>query len=109
VPAADLLGHRYQLLLEQSTHALTQVYLPDIDGAVAVAFTAADRVEEFVASLPMQVRSLADITVVDGPQLFDMMRGIGAAGLVINAGSDDQTALTMQDIADIAASHAVPM
>jgi hypothetical protein len=109
VPAADLLGHRYQLLLEQDTHALTQVYLPDIDGAVAVAFTAADRVEEFVASLPMQVRSLADITVVEGPQLFDMMRGIGAAGLVINAGSDDQTALTMQDIADIAASHAVPM
>jgi hypothetical protein len=101
VPAAELLSHRYQLLLEQSTHALAQVYLPDIDGAVAVSFTAADRVEEFVASLPMQARPLADITVVDGRQLFDMMRGMGAAGLVINAGSDDQTALTREDIADI--------
>ena len=109
VPAAELLGHRYQLLLEQSTHALAQIYLPDIDGALAVCFTAADRVEEFVASLPISARSLADIAVVDGPQVFDMMRGIAAAGLVINAGSDDQTALTREDIADIAASRAVPL
>ena len=51
-PAAELLGHRYQLLLEKATQALAQIYLPDIDGAVAVSFTATDRVEEFVASLP---------------------------------------------------------
>jgi hypothetical protein len=109
VPAAELLRHRYQLLLEQSTHALAQIYLPDIDGAVAVTFTAADRVEEFVASLPVSARTLADIAVVDGSQLFDMMRGIGAAGLVINAGSDDQTALTREDIAEIGASRSAPL
>jgi hypothetical protein len=109
VPAAELLGHRYQLLLEKAAHALVQIQLPDIDGGVAVAFTAADRVEEFVASLPMQARPLADIAFVDGQQLFDMMRGIGAAGLVINAGSDDQTALTREDIADIASSRSVPL
>lgn len=108
VPAAELLGHRYQLLLEQSTHALAKIYLPDIDGVVAVAFTATDRVEEFVASLPMQTRGQADIAEVGGAQLFDMMRGIGAAGLVINAGSDDQTALTREDIAEIALSRSVP-
>jgi hypothetical protein len=109
VPAAELLSHRYQLLLEQSTHALAQIYLPDIDGALAVTFTAADRVEEFVASLPVSARTLADIAVVDGSQLFDMMRGIGAAGLVINAGSDDQTALTREDIAEIGASRSAPL
>ena len=108
-PVIELLGHRYQLLLEKATHALAQIYLPDIDGVVAVAFTATDRVEEFVASLPMQARSLADIAVVDGPQLFDMMRGIGAAGLVVNAGSDDQTALTREDIAEIASARSVPL
>jgi hypothetical protein len=109
VPAAELLGHRYQLLLEKATQALAQIYLPDIDGAVAVSFTATDRVEEFVASLPMQARPLADIAVVEGWQLFDMMRGIGAAGLVINAGSDDQTALTREDIAEIASSRSVQL
>lgn len=109
VPAAELLAHSYQLLLEKSTHGLAQIALPDIDGVVAVCFTAADRVEEFVASLPMQARSLADIAVVGGAQLFDMMRGIGAAGLVINAGSDDQTALTREDIADIVTARSVPL
>lgn len=105
VPAAELIGHRYQLLLERDTRALAQIHLPDIDGAVSVGFTAADRVEEFVASLPMDIRGLADAATVDGPQLFDMLRGIGAAGLVINAGSDDQTALTREDIADIIAAR----
>jgi hypothetical protein len=101
VPAAELICHRYHLLLERPTRSLAQIHLPDIDGAHSVCFTAADRFEEFLASLPAQVRPLADIAVVDGPQLFDMMRGIGAAGLVINAGSDDQTALAREDLAEI--------
>ena len=101
VPSAALLGHTYQLLLEKSSHALAQIFLPDIDGAVAVAFTATDRAEEFVSSLPPPTRPLADLAPLAGTQLFEMMRGVGAAGLVINAGSDDQTALTREDITDI--------
>jgi hypothetical protein len=103
-PAGALLGHTYQLLLEQSNHTLAQVYLPDIDGAVAVAFTASDRAEEFVACLPRDARPLADVAPLAGHQLFDMMRSVGAAGLVINAGSDDQTALTREDITEILSS-----
>ncbi len=102
VPAGELRSHRYHLLLEKATHTLTQVFLPDIDGAVAVCFTAADRAEEFIASLPLEARPLADLAQVDGTQLFAMMRGVGAAGVVVNAGSDDQTALTGEDIAEIA-------
>jgi hypothetical protein len=102
-PMAELLEHRYHLLLERPSHALAQVYLPDIDGAVSVSFTATDRAEEFIASLPPDARPLAELTPIDGPQLFAMMRGVGAAGLVVNAGSDDQTALTREDIAEIAA------
>lgn len=105
-PAAALLGHTYQLLLEKETHALAQVFLPDIDGAVAVAFTATDRAEEFVSGLPMAARPLADLAPLAGTQLFEMMRGVGAAGLVVNAGSDDQTALTREDIAEILAAPA---
>jgi hypothetical protein len=103
-PAAALLGHTYQLLLEQSNRSLAQVYLPDIDGAVAVAFTATDRAEEFISSLPIPTRPLADLAPLGGHQLFEMMRGVGAAGLVINAGSDDQTALTREDITEILSS-----
>jgi len=103
-PAAALLGHTYQLLLEQATRSLAQVYLPDIDGAVAVAFTASDRAEEFVSCLPRETRPLADLAPLAGHQLFEMMRSVGAAGLVINAGSDDQTALTREDITEILSS-----
>jgi hypothetical protein len=105
VPAVQLLGHHYQLLLEKSSHALAQIFLPDIDGAVAVGFTAADRAEEFIASLPIETRPLADLAPLAGTQLFEMMRGVGAAGMVINAGSDDQTALTREDIAEILAAN----
>ncbi len=63
---------------------------------------------EFVASLPLDIRTLADAATVDGPQLFDMLRGIGAAGLVINAGSDDQTALTA-NIAEIIAARSAAL
>jgi hypothetical protein len=101
VPVAELLSHRYHLLLEKASRAMVSVHLPDIDGAVNVCFTAADRVEEFIASLPPPARSLADLAVVEGPALFETMRGVGAAGLVVNAGSDDQTALTSDDIAEI--------
>jgi hypothetical protein len=102
VPAADLLAHRFLLLVERANHALAQVYLPDIDGAVAVCFTATDRFGEFTASLPPPNRAQADVAEVPGPQLFDMLRGVGAAGLIVNAGSDDQTALSREDIAEIA-------
>ncbi len=100
-PAADLLAHRYLLLVERPSRSLAQTYLPEIDGAVAVCFTAADRASEFTSSLPPPARPLADLAEMDGPQLFEMLRSVGAAGLVVNAGSDDQTALTREDIADI--------
>lgn len=109
VPAGDLLAHRYYLLLEKATRGLAQIYLPDIDGAVAVCFTAGDRAEEFIASLPREARPLADLGQLEGPQLFDMMRGVGAAGLVVNAGSDDQTALAREDIADIVEFRSVTL
>jgi hypothetical protein len=38
--------------------------------------------------------------------MFEMLRGVGAAGLVVNAGSDDQTALTREDILEIVANPA---
>jgi hypothetical protein len=103
VPVADLLGHRYQLLVDRDTQAPAQIFLPEIDGIVAVCFTANDRTDEFLASLPPATRPLAEIAPADGPGLFDLVRTMGAAGVVINAGSDDQTALTRDDIADILA------
>jgi hypothetical protein len=101
VPVADLLAHRYLMLVERANHGLAQIYLPDIPGAVVVCFTATDRADEFMASLPPSARPLADLADVAGPQLFEMMRGVGAAGLVVNAGSVDQTALTREDIAEV--------
>jgi hypothetical protein len=101
VPSRDLLAHRYQLLIEKDTQAPAQVFLPEIDGVVAVCFTAVDRMAEFVASLPTDARPLADTARVDGPGLFELVRTMGAAGVVINAGSDDQTALTSDDIGEI--------
>jgi hypothetical protein len=106
-PTAELRRHRYHLLVEQRTQAVAQIFLPDIDGAVAVCFTATDRVEEYLASLPPQMRSEADFPPIEGPQLFDLMRGMAAAGLVINAGSDDQTALTGEDITEIVSAAPV--
>jgi hypothetical protein len=104
----DLLAHRYHLLLEKATHGLAQIYLPDVDGAVGVCFTASDRAQEFLSSLPREARASAGFARIDGRQLFEMMRGIGAAGLVVNAGSGDQTALTGEDIADIVAPRSMP-
>ncbi len=101
VPASDLLAHQYHLLIEKDSRAPSQVFLPEIDGVVAVCFTATDRFAEFLASLPMGARTLADTSHVDGPGLFELIRTMGAAGVVINAGSDDQTALTRDDIAEI--------
>jgi hypothetical protein len=100
-PRSELLTHRFQLLIERDTQAPAQVFLPDIDGVVAVCFTASDRTAEFVASLPPGARPLAEVTAVEGRALFELVRNMGAAGVVINAGSDDQTALTPEDIAEI--------
>jgi hypothetical protein len=100
-PVADLLAHRYHLLVDRETQAPAKVFLPEIDGIVAVCFTAGDRAAEFVASLPASARELAEIAPLDGPGLFDLVRTMGAAGVVVNAGSDDQTALTRDDIAEI--------
>ncbi|HEX6870502.1 MAG TPA: hypothetical protein VF163_05340 [Micromonosporaceae bacterium] len=108
VPVAELLHHRYHLLLEQATQTLAQIRLPEIAGAVAVCFTATDRAEEFVASLPARARPLAELAMVDGPRMFDLMREVGTAGLVINAGSDDQTALTADDLAEIMDAQGTP-
>ncbi len=101
VPAADLLGHRYQLLIDQQIQAPAQVFLPEIEGMVAVCFTAGDRMSEFVAGLPPAARVLAEAAPVDGRSLFELVRTMGAAGVVVKAGSDDQTALTSDDIAEI--------
>jgi hypothetical protein len=101
VPKADLLGHRYHLLIDTQTQAPAQVFLPEIDGVVTVCFTATDRTAEFLAGLPPAARPFAETTAIDGPGLFDLVRTMGAAGVVINAGSDDQTALTNEDILEI--------
>jgi hypothetical protein len=105
VPIADLLGHRYHLLIDRESQAPAKVFLPEIDGIVAVGFTATDRTAEFVASLPAAARQLAEIAPLEGPGLFDLVRTMGAAGIVINAGSDDQTALTRDDVAEILAGR----
>lgn len=101
MPRSELLNHRFQLLIERELQAPAQVFLPDIDGVVAVCFTASDRTAEFVASLPPPTRGLADIAPIEGRGLFELVRTMGAAGVVINAGSDDQTALTSEDITEI--------
>jgi len=101
VPVADLLAHRYQLLIDKEKGGPAQVFLPEIDGLFAVCFTAADRTAEFVASLPPAAQHLADVAPVDGRQLFEAVRSMGAAGLVVNAGSADQTALTEDDLTEI--------
>lgn len=106
VPARDLLEHRFHVLLERSSRAVAQIFLPDIEGVVAVCFTATDRAEEFIASLPRETRPQAEIAPVNGPQMFEMMRDLGVSGLVVNAGSDDQTALTRDDILEVIASRA---
>jgi hypothetical protein len=105
-PAADLLAHRYQLLIDKETGGPAQVVLPEIDGVFAVCFTAADRTSEFVAGLPIPARPLADVAPIDGRQLFETVRSMGAAGLVVNAGSDDQTALTEDDLAEVIQARA---
>src|SRR5690606_22801641 len=48
VPVAQLRAHRFYLLVEKATQSITKVSLPDIDGVVAVCFTANDRIEEYV-------------------------------------------------------------
>jgi hypothetical protein len=101
VPAGDLLGHHYQLLIDKQTQAPAQVLLPEIDGVVMVCFTAGDRTAEFVAGLPATARAFAETSPVEGRAMFELVRTTGAAGVVINAGSDDQTALTGADIAQI--------
>jgi hypothetical protein len=101
VPAGDLLGHHYHLLVDTQTHSPAQVFLPEIDGVVAVCFTATDRTAEFVSGLPAAARPFAETSPVEGRALFELVRTMGAAGVVINAGSDDQTALTGEDIAEI--------
>jgi hypothetical protein len=106
-PAAELRSHRFHLLLDKAAQGVAQVTLPDIDGTVGVCFTATDRLAEYMSSLPPPVRHLPDFAPIDGPQLFELMRSLGAAGLVVNAGSDDQTALTGEDIAEIVASASV--
>jgi hypothetical protein len=109
VPVPELLAHRFHLLLERRTQEVAQIRLPDIDGAVAICFTAEDRAEEFMANLPPPARPQADLTLVPGSRLFDLVRGVGVAGLVVNAGSDDQTALSGDDIAELAGRAAAPL
>jgi hypothetical protein len=101
VPTTDLLGHHYHLLVDQQTQAPAQVFLPEMDGVVAVCFTASDRTAEFVAGLPAGARPFAETSLVEGRSLFDLVRTMGAAGAVVNAGSDDQTVLTTEDIGQI--------
>lgn len=104
-PIADLLAHRYHLLVDRQTQAPARVFLPEIDGIVTVCFTATDRIAEFLASLPAAARPLAEIAPLDGPGLFDLARTMRAAGVVVNAGSVDQTALTREDIDDLLAAR----
>jgi hypothetical protein len=106
-PALELLGHRYHVLLERPTQVRAEIHLPDLGGPFAVCFTAADRIDEFLQSLPPAARPLADISSIDGPRLFDLLYEAGVTGLVVNAGSDDQTALSREDIAAVASLRSV--
>jgi hypothetical protein len=105
IPIPELVGHRYRLLVENPNRAVAQIFLPEISGAVSVCFTASDRAAEFLDSLPAPARNHAGLVDIPGAQLFDMLRGVHAAGLVVNAGAVDQTALTSDDIAEIASRH----
>lgn len=104
VPVAALRRHRFHLLVEAPNQTVVQVMLPEI-GAVAVCFTATDRIAEYLASLPPAVRLAADFVAIDGPRLFELVRGFDAAGIIINAGSDDQTALAAEDIIEIVSAE----
>lgn len=107
VPVGELLAHRYELLVEKDTKSPAQIFLPEIDGQVAVCFTAPDRTAEFLSSLPGPARPLAEVVPIEGPQLFEMLRSMSAAGVIVNAGSDDQTALTREDLAEVANARSV--
>ncbi len=102
VPAAQLLDHTYQLLLEELSQAPVRVFLPDHDGSFAVCFTAADRADEFTLGLPMEIRPARALATVDGLALFGRLGDGEASGLVINAGSDDQVILGRDEVASIA-------
>jgi hypothetical protein len=106
VPVRELLAHRFHLLVDGPTRSIAQVVLPELDGHLAVCFTAPDRAEEFARHLSPAIRPLAEFTPIDGPQLFDTIRGIGSSGLVVNAGSEEQTALTREDLAEISVRRA---
>lgn len=94
LPIARLLAHStYQVLLVNSENALTMVDIPGVEGQLAVSFTAGDRAEDFLEALPDPVRETAGLVEVDGPQLFGLLREVGAGGLVINAGPRQEVLL----------------
>ena len=105
LPTAELRAYRaYQLLLDKSGNALTEIEVPGIDGSFAVAFTAPDRAGEFLASLPPGARASAALAVADGPEMFEMLVEMGVAGLVLNAGAEQQTALLRPDLVALASA-----
>jgi hypothetical protein len=99
LPVAELRAYRaYQLLLDKSGNALTEIGVPGVDGTFVVCFTAPDRAGGFLASLPPGARASAALAVADGPEMFEMLVELGVAGLVLNAGSEHQTALLRPDL-----------
>jgi hypothetical protein len=99
IPVSDLRSHRrYLLLLTQPGNGLLMIEPSRGGGRMAVCFTAADRAEEFLACLPDPVRPQAGLRDIDGPQLFRMLRDIGAGGLVVNPGKSGQAVLSGSDL-----------
>lgn len=103
LPVAQLRAYRaYQLLLDKSGNALTEIRVPGLDGTLAVAFTAPDRAAEFLGNLPPGPRAIAALAVADGPELFEMLAELNVAGLVLNAGTEHQTALMRPELQELA-------
>lgn len=103
LPVADLRAHDwYHLLYDRADKDVARFRIPAVDGELAMAFTAPDRVSDFLADLSPAQRASAAFPQVRGPVLFDMMVDGGVAGLVVNGGSDHQTVLYRADLENLA-------
>lgn len=104
LPVGDLCAHDgYHLLFSREEKGLTRIRVPAVEGELAMAFTAPDRVNEFLTGLTPAQRAEAAFPQVRGVQLFEMMVEGAVAGLVVNGGSEHQAVLFRPDLEEIAA------
>jgi len=104
LPVGELRAHDgYHLLFSREDQGLTRIRVPAVEGELAMAFTAPDRVNEFLVGLSPAQRAEAAFPQVRGAQLFEMMVEGGVAGLVVNGGSEHQAVLFRSDLEELAA------